>query len=255
VLDLCAAPGTKTSVLAAAMRNTGIIYATDADSKRLAKVVQNCQRLGINNVKIIEPKNLDTFLSQKGVVDIAIVDVSCSNTGVLARRAEARHRLDEKSVTSLAKTQSMLLQKAILTVRPGGTILYSTCSILRQENELLIKDILRQNRPYRCCANSSFYPPSKRQAVLIMMADTPPCLKKIRGNYENNLFFACNCGLLSITLSHCNPQVIHNQHLQCVNPVNNKIFSHISNALSAPVGCGKEFLKSRLKAVDFKPII
>jgi 16S rRNA (cytosine967-C5)-methyltransferase len=145
VLDLCSAPGTKTAVLAAAMKNTGTIYATDADSKRLRKVGQNCQRLGLQNVQIIEPEKLNSFLSQKPVLDVILVDAPCSNTGVLARRAEARWRLDEKSVANLVKTQSLLIQKAISIVRPGGTILYSTCSIMRQENQLLIKDIMKQN--------------------------------------------------------------------------------------------------------------
>jgi 16S rRNA (cytosine967-C5)-methyltransferase len=145
VLDLCAAPGTKTAVLAAAMQNAGVIYATDADSKRLQKVTQNCQRLGIRSVQIIEPYTLDAFLSHKHPIDAVIADVPCSNTGVLARRAEARWRLDEKSIASLTKIQSQLLQKAISTVRPGGLILYSTCTILRQENQSLIKDILAQN--------------------------------------------------------------------------------------------------------------
>jgi 16S rRNA (cytosine967-C5)-methyltransferase len=145
VLDLCSAPGTKTAVLAAAMKNTGTIYATDADAKRLLKVNQNCQRLGLQNVQIIEPGKLNSFLSQKPVLDVVLVDAPCSNTGVLARRAEARWRLDEKTVASLTKTQSQLLQKAISIVRPGGTILYSTCSIMQQENQLLIKDTLKQN--------------------------------------------------------------------------------------------------------------
>lgn len=145
VLDLCAAPGTKTAVLAAAMQNNGVIYATDANSKRLQKVSQNCQRLGIGNVQIIEPFTLEAFLSHKHPIDAVIVDVPCSNTGVLARRAEARWRLDEKFIASLTETQSGLLQKAISIVRPGGCVLYSTCTILRQENQSLIQNILRQN--------------------------------------------------------------------------------------------------------------
>jgi 16S rRNA (cytosine967-C5)-methyltransferase len=145
VVDLCAAPGTKTAVLAGAMQNTGTIYATDADAKRLQKVAQNCQRLGIENVNIIDPTKLNSFLSQKPIIDVILIDVPCSNTGVLARRAEARHRLDEKSVLNLTRTQSGLLQKAIAAVRPGGSVLYSTCSILKQENQSLINEFLKQN--------------------------------------------------------------------------------------------------------------
>lgn len=145
ILDMCAAPGTKTAGLAAAMQNTGTIYATDADAKRLQKVAQNGQRLGIENVTLIDPAKLNSFLSQKPVIDVILIDVPCSNTGVLARRVETRHRLDEKSVLSLTRTQSGLLQKAISAVRPGGSVLYSTCTILRKENQSLMKDFLKQN--------------------------------------------------------------------------------------------------------------
>jgi 16S rRNA (cytosine967-C5)-methyltransferase len=145
VLDLCAAPGTKTAVLAARLQNTGRIYAADADIKRLRKVTENCRRLGIKNVEVLEPAQLEQFLSQKPCLDAVVADVPCSNTGVLARRAEARWRLDEKSILRLTQTQMEILRNAISIVRPGGFVLYSTCSILPQENQTRIQNILRQN--------------------------------------------------------------------------------------------------------------
>jgi 16S rRNA (cytosine967-C5)-methyltransferase len=163
VLDLCAAPGTKTAVLAAAMQNTGTIYATDADSKRLQKVTQNCQRLGIRNVQIIEPNNLGLLLAQKPAFDAVIIDVPCSNTGVLARRAEARWRLDENSLTGLSKIQQQLLQQAISLVGPGGLILYSTCSILQRENQARINDILKHNPEVSLLREQFIYPAVETQ--------------------------------------------------------------------------------------------
>jgi 16S rRNA (cytosine967-C5)-methyltransferase len=145
VLDLCAAPGTKTAVLAARLQNTGRIYAADADIKRLQKVTENCRRLDIKNVEVLEPAQREQFLSQKPRLDAVVADVPCSNTGVLARRAEARWRLDEKSISRLTQTQTEILHNAISIVRPGGFVLYSTCSILPQENQSLIQNILRQN--------------------------------------------------------------------------------------------------------------
>lgn len=145
VLDLCAAPGTKTAVLAARLQNTGRIYAADADIKRLQKVTENCRRLDIKNVEVLEPAQLEQFLSRKPRLDAVVADVPCSNTGVLARRAEARWRLDEKSILRLTQTQMEILRNAIAIVRPGGFVLYSTCSILPQENQTLIQNTLRQN--------------------------------------------------------------------------------------------------------------
>ncbi|MBM4103898.1 MAG: hypothetical protein FJ263_07590 [Planctomycetes bacterium] len=142
-LDLCAAPGTKTAVLG--LQNTGRIYAADADIKRLRKVTENCNRLDIKNVEVLKPAQLEQFLSRKPRLDAVVADVPCSNTGVLARRAEARWRLDENSIIRLTQTQMKILRNAIAIVRPGGFILYSTCSILPQENQTLIQNILRQN--------------------------------------------------------------------------------------------------------------
>jgi 16S rRNA (cytosine967-C5)-methyltransferase len=144
VLDLCAAPGTKTAALAGRLQNTGRIYATDADAKRLQKVTENCRRLDIKNVEILQPAQFEQFLSQKPRLDAVVADVPCSNTGVLARRAEARRRLDEKSILRLTQTQTEILRNAIAIVRPGGFVLYSTCSIMPQENQSLIQNILQQ---------------------------------------------------------------------------------------------------------------
>lgn len=142
ILDLCAAPGTKTAALAMKMNNTGTIYATDVDKNRLQKVADNGQRLGLHNVQIIEPREFDVFLRQKPHFDAVIADVPCSNTGVLARRVEARWRLEQKAIQSLVKTQREILSKALSLAAPGGVVLYSTCSILADENQNLVRSAL-----------------------------------------------------------------------------------------------------------------
>ncbi len=144
ILDLCSAPGTKTACLAGRLDNTGTIYAADADKARLDKVLQNCSRLGIKNVVIIEPDGLHPFLSNHTQMDAVICDVPCSNTGVLARRVEVRHRLTTQSILSLTQTQRSILQQAQAVCRPGGYILYSTCSIQRSENQQIIRWFLEQ---------------------------------------------------------------------------------------------------------------
>ncbi len=139
ILDLCAAPGGKTALMAEQMQNRGTIYATDADPQRLALVRENCQRLGVEIVKIYsEPSDLP-----KGILfDAVLADVPCSNSGVMARRCEVRYRITPQALENLTSTQFAILEKAAAKVRPGGRIVYSTCSILTEENHRLIERFL-----------------------------------------------------------------------------------------------------------------
>lgn len=149
ILDLCSAPGTKTACLAGRLGNTGTIYAADTDKARLDKVAQNCRRLGIGNVVIIEPDVLQPFMASHANMDAVLCDVPCSNTGVLARRVEVRHRLTAQSILSLTQTQRSILQQAQAVCRPGGHILFSTCSIQRSENQDVIGWFLEQHPSMR----------------------------------------------------------------------------------------------------------
>jgi 16S rRNA (cytosine967-C5)-methyltransferase len=139
ILDLCAAPGGKTALMAEHMQNRGTIYATDADPQRLALVRENCQRLGVEIVKIYrEPSELP-----KGILfDAVLADVPCSNSGVMARRCEVRYRITPQAVKNLTHVQYAILEKAASMVRPGGRIVYSTCSILTEESHRLIERFL-----------------------------------------------------------------------------------------------------------------
>jgi 16S rRNA (cytosine967-C5)-methyltransferase len=139
ILDLCAAPGGKTALMAEQMNNRGTIYAMDADSQRLVLVWENCRRLGIEIVKIIrEPSELP-----KGILfDAVLADVPCSNSGVMARRCEVRYRITPQAVKKLTRVQNAILEKAAAKVRPNGRIVYSTCSILKEENHNQIERFL-----------------------------------------------------------------------------------------------------------------
>jgi 16S rRNA (cytosine967-C5)-methyltransferase len=145
VLDLCAAPGGKTALMAEHMQNRGTIYATDADPQRLALVRENCQRLGIEIVKIYgEPSELPEGL----LFDAVLADVPCSNSGVMARRCEVRYRITPQAVKKLTHVQYAILEKAAAMVRPGGRIVYSTCSILKEENHRLIDRFLDHHQVF-----------------------------------------------------------------------------------------------------------
>lgn len=133
ILDLCSAPGTKTTQLAETTRDLARIIATDINPDRLDRVQENIARLGLASVTIVPYAQLEQ--GQARSFDAILLDAPCSNTGVLARRVEARFRLRRKAMREVAATQKALLAKAAGLVKPGGRICYSTCSIQHQENE------------------------------------------------------------------------------------------------------------------------
>jgi 16S rRNA (cytosine967-C5)-methyltransferase len=139
VLDLCAAPGGKTTHLAELMKNEGEIIASDLDEFRLDLAVQTCERLGITIVSA-QPLSAEQA-PPDGPFDGVLVDVPCSNTGVLGRRAEARWRLKRDDIRRLVPQQTHLLAEACKRVKPGGTVVYSTCSIEPEENLAVVESV------------------------------------------------------------------------------------------------------------------
>jgi 16S rRNA (cytosine967-C5)-methyltransferase len=142
VLDLCAAPGGKTTHLAELMRNSGRILACDVDDHRLQTVSTLAQRLGLT---IIETRRVGGVNAPAELFDHVLVDVPCSNTGVLGKRPEARWRLRPGDLTQLVALQTRLLQQACERVRPGGVVVYSTCSIEPEENRGVVEAVLEKN--------------------------------------------------------------------------------------------------------------
>ena len=140
ILDLCAAPGVKTTQLAEITGDSATIIATDIDAERLKKVEENIKRLGIKSVEVVLYEQL-----RNSKFDCILLDVPCSNTGVLARRVETRYRIIPNVIKKLIKTQGELLNTAASLLTPHGIICYSTCSIQKDENSNLIRDFLRKN--------------------------------------------------------------------------------------------------------------
>jgi 16S rRNA (cytosine967-C5)-methyltransferase len=141
ILDLCAAPGGKTSHLAELMDNRGRVTACDIDPKRLDTVISLCKRLDLKGIQpVVIPENGDP---PAGPFDGALVDVPCSNTGVLGRRPEVRWRLKPNEFEYLVRLQMRLLLQAIDRVKVGGAIVYSTCSVEPEENEQLVAGVCK----------------------------------------------------------------------------------------------------------------
>jgi 16S rRNA (cytosine967-C5)-methyltransferase len=143
ILDLCAAPGVKTTQLAEITGDSAAITATDIDTERLKKVEENITRLGIKSVEVVRYEQLPD-----SKFDCVLLDVPCSNTGVLARRVEARYRITPHAIKKIINAQSGLLNTAASILKPRGIICYSTCSIQKDENNNLVKDFLQKNQNF-----------------------------------------------------------------------------------------------------------
>lgn len=129
ILDLCAAPGGKTTLIAQFLDNDGRVIAAEPDAKRQERLRKNCDRLGAD-VEVIGPE----YAEPMGPYDAVLVDAPCSNSGVLRRRLEARWRLTPQELDRSQKIQTELLETAARLLRPKGRIVYSTCSIEPEEN-------------------------------------------------------------------------------------------------------------------------
>ena len=132
VLDLCAGAGGKTLALAAAMGNKGQIFATDSDRGRLAPIFDRLRRAGTRNVQV---RDAGTSLdSLAGHMDAVLIDAPCTGSGTWRRRPDAKWRLSERALAERVADQAALLETAAPMVKPGGRLVYVTCSLLPAEN-------------------------------------------------------------------------------------------------------------------------
>ncbi len=140
ILDICAAPGGKSTHLAELSRDTAEITACDVSEHRLRRVQESVSRLQFGSVETVLISR-DGEDIPSGPYDAVLVDVPCSNTGVLSRRPEARWRFREDELAELVQLQTRLLLTAMDHVRPGGRIVYSTCSIEPEETTELVANV------------------------------------------------------------------------------------------------------------------
>ena len=142
VLDMCAAPGGKSAMMAEMMEDTGSITACDIHEHRLDLIRATAERLGIN---IIETKLMDGTAhdsSLDGMYDFVLADVPCSGLGVMSTKPEIRFRMDEESMAQLPEIQLEILKNAVRYTRPGGRICYSTCTLNRSENDRVVEKLM-----------------------------------------------------------------------------------------------------------------
>lgn len=148
VLDACAAPGGKTAYIAQKMHNTGDLIACEIFASRVARLRENVSRLGASMVRVLEvdflmPPEADSPLVE-GLFDRILLDVPCSNTGVIRRRVDVRWRLTEEDFIRMPVQQLAFIRRAVSLLKPGGVLVYSTCSIEPEENQEVIRKALAE---------------------------------------------------------------------------------------------------------------
>jgi 16S rRNA (cytosine967-C5)-methyltransferase len=135
VLDFCAGGGGKTLALAAAMGNRGQLYAYDSDARRLTDTVRRAQRAGVRNLQVRSPIHPDPLKGLEARMDVVFVDAPCTGSGVWRRHPDAKWRLTPQQLARRMAEQDDVLRQAAAFVKPGGRLVYVTCSLLAEENE------------------------------------------------------------------------------------------------------------------------
>lgn len=165
VLDACAAPGGKTAVLAEAMDDTGRILAWDKHEHRVALIRAMTQRLGLDNVR---PAVRDAQVLREEMIrtqDAVLIDAPCSGTGVMLSKPDVKYRVSEKSLAELTDTQREILESCSAYVKRGGVLVYSTCSILPEENALMVRAFLEKHPEFKLEGLEARLPESLRGRV------------------------------------------------------------------------------------------
>jgi 16S rRNA (cytosine967-C5)-methyltransferase len=135
VLDLCAGGGGKTLALAGAMGNTGQIYAYDSDARRLADTIRRGDRAGVRNLQVRSPVNPEPLQGLEGKMDVVFIDAPCSGAGSWRRHPDTKWRLTPDTLEKRQADQDTVLDAGAPFVKPGGRMVYVTCSVLPEEDE------------------------------------------------------------------------------------------------------------------------
>jgi 16S rRNA (cytosine967-C5)-methyltransferase len=146
VMDMCAAPGGKTTFMAQLMENRGTIVALEPHIARREMVRRNCGRLGVTCVKISPEPGTEP---NDKLYDRILIDAPCSNSGVIRRRVDLRWRIQPQEIARLRQTQEQLLNEAAKQLRKGGTLAYSTCSLELEENQEVIQSFLAREQSFK----------------------------------------------------------------------------------------------------------
>ncbi|MCD6507475.1 16S rRNA (cytosine(967)-C(5))-methyltransferase RsmB [Candidatus Poribacteria bacterium] len=165
VIDVCAAPGGKTTHIAEMTRNLATVIALDVSGKRLKLIRENCARLGITEVRIKRHDASEPAEDLLNRADRVLVDVPCSNTGVIRRHPDLKWKRSEEDIEKLADLQFRILLASAQYVKRGGVLVYSTCSLEEEENEGVIERFLEEVKGFEPESVADYLPYSAKELV------------------------------------------------------------------------------------------
>jgi len=157
-LDLCAAPGGKTTLMADRAEDNARIVAADRSAARMETVVATTNLQGLKSIKPLLLDAGDQLPFGSNVFDKVLLDAPCSGTGTLRRNPEIRWRLAEDDIRKFAETQKRFLANAAELVKPGGRLVYSTCSVEREENEEVIEEFVARDKRFKVLNTERTWP-------------------------------------------------------------------------------------------------
>lgn len=186
VLDLCAGAGGKTLAIGMAMENKGQIFATDISELRLSRAKERLRRAGLHNVscKLLDPSGLQWLNRQSFRFDRVLIDAPCSGTGTWRRNPDQKYKFSLQGVEELVEVQQGLLNQARKLVKPGGHLIYATCSLLPNENEDQVEWFLKNNPGWQVVAYQELDPEG------LYPKSDQPYLRLLPSVHETDGFFA-----------------------------------------------------------------
>ena len=146
ILDACAGAGGKALMLAMMMKDEGTIIAADIETRKLKELEKRAQRAGVASITTLPTNDLERMAKYRGQCDAVLLDVPCSGTGILRRAPDLSARLREEDVATYAEQQRMLVRDYAEWIKPGGRLVYSTCSVLREENESIVEEFMKEHQ-------------------------------------------------------------------------------------------------------------
>ena len=157
VIDVCAGAGGKSLQLASLLNNTGKIVASDVSPNRLKQLKMRAHKAGAKNIEVLAIENLHIY---NGKADRVILDVPCSGSGTIRRQPEIKIHLTPEKVNEYLETQELILEQYHPLLKPGGKLIYATCSIFKAESESQIKNFLEHHSDFNLITEKRFVPPT-----------------------------------------------------------------------------------------------
>lgn len=181
ILDACAAPGGKTCLIAESMSGTGRVYAWDLHEHRVELIRAAAKRLDLDNIR---PQARDAAKKNENLVmamDAVLIDAPCSGLGVMGDKPDIKYRLTNETIDALIPIQKQILETCAEYVKPGGRLVYSTCTILPEENSEQIRTFLNAHPEFEADEDASWLPETLREGYRGGMIQLLPCRDGVEG--------------------------------------------------------------------------